>query len=159
MQPGSIPWQWREEPGEPGGEVTLAAGVETLYALLRGADGTVAGIVRTDAGQQTWSTAIPAPLAGKATLLAGGGRLYAALYSGSATGCEVIALDAASGSLLWRTSLRGLGPLHHSKYRNRVQLYFNEGWPVVFGDEAAGRYVEALEPKDGRTIYNQRVYP
>jgi hypothetical protein len=155
--PESIAWQWSSEPGAPSRDVTLEAD-GARFVLVRAADGSVAGVKRVDAsGHDAWSAAVASPVANTAALLFEGGRLYAAMYSDIATGAEVAALDAASGKIVWRTRLQGLGPLHHSKYHNRVQLRFAGGWLAVFGDESAGKYIEVLDPANGSTVFNRRV--
>jgi len=160
MTPESIPWQWGEDAHERDRDVILNAAGGARFTLSRNPAGTVTGIKRINAGEQeAWFTAVSTPFANTASLLVKGGRLYVALYSDIATGCEVMALDTESGKLLWRTRLQGLGPLHHSKYQNRVQLRFLDTWLVVFGDEAAGKYIEVLEPKHGGTISNRVVKP
>ena len=50
----------------------------------------------------------------------------------------------------YRTSTR-------MEYGNRVQLRFVNGWLVVFGDESGGKYIEVLDPKNGRRLSNRMV--
>jgi outer membrane protein assembly factor BamB len=160
MTPESIPWQWCEETHERNRDVVLEAAGGARFTLERSSAGAVTAIKRNNAeGQGAWSTAVSTPFANTASLVVEGKHLYAALYSDIATGCEVIALDAETGKLRWRMRLQGLGPLHHSKYQNRVQIRILNTWLVIFGDEAAGKYIEVLDPERGGTISNRVVKP
>ena len=165
--PGSIAWQWDEaEAGEHRGRVFLdleGGGCLVLTFINH----ETAEIQRTgSSGESVWVQSVPSWIANSAALLLHAGKLYAALYSDMAAGCRVLALDAASGDLLWDTPLKGLGPIHHSKYRNRVQLRFIHHWNVpeggrlvIFGQEAGGKYIEVLEPDSGRQLSHQMVQP
>jgi outer membrane protein assembly factor BamB len=82
-------------------------------------------------------------------------RIFVAHYTSYTNGCSVAAYDAGSGAQLWTTTLQGLGPVEHSKYRNRVSLEVVEGVVVVSGEESAGRYVEVLAPRSGRLLYHR----
>jgi hypothetical protein len=77
-----------------------------------------------------------------------------AAYSRISSGCELIALDAETGALRWRSALTALGPVKHSKYRNEVQLDVISGQIVVYGYEASGRYIEVVDRETGRTLHN-----
>ncbi len=78
--------------------------------------------------------------------------LYYADYSGIATGCSLIAVDLTNGKKLWKTPLKGLGPIDHTKYRNAVALELVEGALRVLGNEAAGKYIEFVDPATGKTV-------
>jgi len=57
----------------------------------------------------------------------------------------VVAIDRSTGKTLWKTDLKGLGPIAHSKYRNAVRLEVLDGDAIqVFGKESSGRYVEIV---------------
>lgn len=64
--------------------------------------------------------------------------------------------DDKDGSLLWSVSLKGIGSVGHSKWRNDVQLDMHEGNPVVFGREGQ-RYIEVRDAKTGTLISNQQL--
>jgi hypothetical protein len=81
-----------------------------------------------------------------------GGALYYADFSPIASGCAVVAVDLTTGEQLWRAELRGLGPVDHSKYRNRVILDVDRNAVRVLGKESSGRYIEYLDRKSGRTV-------
>jgi hypothetical protein len=86
-------------------------------------------------------------------------RLFAAEYSPSSDGCAVVAYDLDTRKELWRTQLRGLGPMLHSKYRNAVNLSVVEGVVVACAEESGGRYVECLSPRTGRVLYHRVLGP
>jgi hypothetical protein len=94
-------------------------------------------------------------LQGSTPHLGGDGELVVlAVYPRISSGCTLIALDAETGALRWRSALTALGPVDHSKYRNDVQLAMFEGKIVVYGYEASGRYIEIVDPETGRTLHN-----
>lgn len=78
--------------------------------------------------------------------------LYYAAFHPSGSGCSLVAFDLAAKKQLWKTHLKGLGPVEHSEYFNRVTLD-REGTALrVYGKEAAGRYVEYVDRKSGKTV-------
>ncbi|HYT87953.1 MAG TPA: hypothetical protein VEL76_04480 [Gemmataceae bacterium] len=106
-----------------------------------------------------------------------GDRLYLADFSPIATGCRVVAVNFKTGGRLWQNKLKGLGPIGHalsegcaaasgnwqnklkglgpighSKYRNRINITTDGKIITVWGNEAAGRYVELLDKQTGRTV-------
>jgi hypothetical protein len=84
----------------------------------------------------------------------GGGVLYYAVFNPSASGCTVIAHDLKAGKQLWKTHLLGIGPVEHTKYRNRVTLEIDEGAVLIKGEELFGHYVEYVDLKTGKTVGN-----
>src|SRR5262245_55494137 len=107
LEPGSIDWQWDDVPsGERQTSIVLdsEAGDRFIFNST-GAETVEIKKVRSS-GNTLWFQPIPAGRANSAVLLLHAGKLYAALYSDIATGCRVLALDAASGALLWETPLK-----------------------------------------------------
>jgi hypothetical protein len=91
-----------------------------------------------------------------------GDRLYVAGFSPIATGCKVTAYDLTTGKKAWEKELDGIGPVDHSKYRNRVAMGV-EKHPtathsalVVTGSEAYGRYIEVLDLGTGKQLAHKR---
>jgi hypothetical protein len=79
--------------------------------------------------------------------------LYFAEFLPVRTGCSVIAYDFMAKKQLWKTDLKGIGPIKHFKYRNEVTIdTTNEDVIVVQGNEAGGRYVEYIDAKTGKTV-------
>jgi hypothetical protein len=111
-------------------------GTLTLRVLVKGDE-----VFRHDVHSQT-------------TLARIGNVLYLADYDPHASGCSVIAYDLGAQKHLWKTELKGLGPINHSKYWNRVLLSAENGVLVVRGLEHAGRYLEEVDPKTGKTRSN-----
>lgn len=92
-----------------------------------------------------------------AALAIDGEVLYVARYSNISSGCILHAFDVLSGDERFTTRLRGLGPIAHSEYLAAVELRVVRGWPVVYGWESAGRYVEAVDPATGASVYHALV--
>jgi hypothetical protein len=90
------------------------------------------------------------------------GVLYVADFSPYASGCKVVAYELKTGKKLWNQNLEGLGPIDHTKYRNRVTLMAEKhptaaGWAVVVtGWEAAGRYLEVLDLRTGKQLAHKK---
>jgi hypothetical protein len=84
-----------------------------------------------------------------------GDVLYYADFHPMSSGCTLVAFDLKAKRELWRTPLRGLGPIGHSKYFNAVNLEVAGGAVTVSGRESAGRYVERVDAQTGRTVRNQ----
>jgi hypothetical protein len=84
-----------------------------------------------------------------------GDVLYYADFEVMASGCTLVAFDLKARRQLWRTPLQGLGPIEHSKYHNAVNLDVADGAVTVSGKESAGRYVERVDARSGRTVRNQ----
>jgi hypothetical protein len=84
--------------------------------------------------------------------------LYYADYHQMSTGCAVVAMDLKTGKQLWRTTLKGLGPVKHFKYYNAVALDVDDGALRVVGKESQGRYIEFVDRETGTTLGN-KVFP
>jgi outer membrane protein assembly factor BamB len=153
--PGQLQWQPVEDAPERGRSATLdlAEGREGRVVFASGPEDGTVELRRLDAaGRTQWCQSYGPTPADSAALLLHDGMLYAALYSDAATGGQVVALDVDSGAQRWTAHLQAMGPLHHSKYRNQIQLRLLDGRLAVFGDEAAGRYIEVLDPSSGRRL-------
>jgi hypothetical protein len=88
-----------------------------------------------------------------------GGVVYRADFHPSSSGCALAAFDLAAGKELWRTPLKGLGPIAHFQYHNQVTLALAGGDALrVLGNESAGRYVEYVDAKTGKTV-GHKVFP
>jgi hypothetical protein len=73
------------------------------------------------------------------------------------TGCTLVAFDLKRRRQLWKTNLKGIGPVGHSKYRNRINLTAGPGAAVtVFGWESFGRYLEVVDLKTGKTLTHRK---
>lgn len=88
--------------------------------------------------------------------------VYADLYS---SGCVVVAYDLKKQKELWKTTLKGLGPVIFSQarpkgqasYSNSVNLdLINNDAVRVFGNEDAGQYLEIVDLKTGKTVANRK---
>jgi hypothetical protein len=91
-----------------------------------------------------------------------GDGLYVADFQGASSGCKVVAYDLTTGKKAWTKELEGLGPIDHSKYRNRVAMAVekhptqNHFALVIVGWESAGRYVEVLDPVSGKQLAHKK---
>jgi hypothetical protein len=81
------------------------------------------------------------------------GVLYHTVYRSGSSGCTIVAFDLKKKQQLWKTDLRGIGAVEHSKYSNVVRMdpHF-AGMLVVYGHEAFGRYVEIIDRETGKTV-------
>lgn len=76
----------------------------------------------------------------------------------SRTGCALVAYDLKKQKQLWKTDLKGLGPIAHFGYTNAVNLeIINNETARVFGNEDAGQYLEYVDLKTGKTV-GHRLY-
>jgi PQQ enzyme repeat len=87
-----------------------------------------------------------------------GDVLYVADYCPIASGCTVLAFDLTTGKKAWQQQLEGIGPVSHSKYRNRVAMTV-EKHPdvahfalVITGWEVSGQYVEVIDLTTGKQL-------
>ena len=110
-------------------------------------------------GKVVWTRSVWNFPTSAAALVLGGDTLYAALYNGSSSGCRVAAFDARSGALRWERPLQGLGFVAHSAYANRVQMRLTRRGLMIYGNEWRGRYVEMLDPADGRQLGHRLAGP
>lgn len=154
-----ISWQWDESTtGKHGAaDSVLQAEDGSRFVSARLTDSEVIELqrLRKIGTSPLWVQRIPALGANVVVFLHYAGKLYSALYSSNTTGCRVLAQDADSGDVIWETILKGLGPLHHSKYSNRVQMRFMNGQLTIFGNESGGKYVEILEANSGQLKAHQ----
>lgn len=87
-----------------------------------------------------------------------GDVLYVAEFNPATSGCTVVATDLKSGKQLWRSNLKGIGPVDHSRYRNHVTIDAEGEVLVVRGHETLGRYIEYIDMKSGKTVGHKK-YP
>jgi hypothetical protein len=83
--------------------------------------------------------------------------LYYTDFSPYSSGCSLVAYDLQASKELWKTDLKGLGPIEHFKYRNAVVLDIKDGALRVLGNESSGKYVEFVDMKTGKTV-GHRVF-
>jgi hypothetical protein len=104
-----------------------------------------------------WKTVLPGKDRGGAAMVVAHKRIYVARFHPSATGCNLFAYTTARGKLLWKTRLRGMGSVGHSKWYNRVQLGVVRGHPVVYGHEGpATSYIEMRDARSGALRVHRR---
>ncbi len=87
-------------------------------------------------------------------LLVDGDVLVFSDHSAIASGAAIVAVDLTTGTQRWRTPLDGIGPVHHSQYRNQVRLERVGQVVVVQGLEASGRYVALVDAATGAALAN-----
>jgi hypothetical protein len=86
-----------------------------------------------------------------------GNVLYYADFGSHSSGCSVVAFDLKARKRLWRSELKGLGPIDHSKYFNAVRMEPVDAQVLaVYGKESAGRYVEFVALKTGKTVGHKK---
>jgi hypothetical protein len=69
-----------------------------------------------------------------------------------------VAWDLKAKKQLWKTNLKGLGGIIHFQYHNAVNLDLDGQAVRVRGKESAGRYIEYVDRKTGKTV-GHKVYP
>lgn len=111
-----------------------------------------------DDPKKHWRTALGKPFVPAATLAQEAGKLYVTVYSKISSGGQLIALDQRDGKILWRHTLKALGPQSHSQYLNEQQLYLDY-WkgPLIYGVESSGCYIEQRYRESGELRDHQRV--
>lgn len=80
------------------------------------------------------------------------------LHNPSASGASVAAVDLKTGKELWKTHLKGIGPVSHFEYSNYLNMEADRDTITVFGNESFGKYVEILDTKTGKTV-GHKVFP
>ena len=81
------------------------------------------------------------------------GVLYYADFCPGAPGCAVVGFDLKVRKRLWRSNLKAMDVKINSKYWNDVRLEpVNDEVLAVYGKETAGRYVEIVDRKTGKTV-------
>jgi hypothetical protein len=150
---GPLAWRWVESPARLLDCVEDYRGPLQLDVVRRqGADGWHVRFLEKD--RELHARDWPAHLAFRVE----GDVLYYPEYERIASGCALVAYDLKAGKQLWRTGLRGLGPVGHSRYRNEVDLAVADGVVTVYGRESAGRYVERVDATTGRTL-DHKTFP
>lgn len=131
------------------------AGYVINYMEVRGVNDNTKTIRILKGGKEVCSWEDHGPRA----FLTRGDVLYRADYNPISSGCAVIAVDLKTGKDLWTVRLKGLGPIDHSKYRNRVWMEpVDDSIFAVYGHESAGRYAELVDWKTGKTL-GHKVFP
>lgn len=149
---------WRDVPEgrfDPPDLVIAGPGADHYQWKATRPDGPAAVSRLDPQGQPRWTTAVPSDFVPGAALVAADDRVILVHHSIISSGATAVALDAATGRILWTTDLQALGPVAHSEYLNHVAVELQGGAIVVFGAEAAGRYIEVVD-LDGRTTSNHR---
>jgi outer membrane protein assembly factor BamB len=152
-------WQW-----DPAGAISQNGGMAVPFEagdrleLRIAEDGRSATLGRLKgSGTWAWRRELPLDGASAGVMVAQASTVYAAFVPAHAAGARLVAVDADTGAPRWSTGLLGIGPTGHSKYSNRVQLRVVGDLVIVFGEESAGRYVEARAVTDGRLAFNSRT--
>lgn len=166
-QTAAIPWAWSTTPNHyplvdqtarvrhgsyvlrevPRPRRALTGRAELRYELRKG------GVTKV-----VWRTRISERQGlARAAMVVSGQRIFVARHSLIATTCTLYAFARRNGRLLWKVTLRGIGPAMHSRWYNRVQLRVLRSNPVVFGHEGPGRsYVEMRNASTGALVSNRK---
>jgi hypothetical protein len=80
--------------------------------------------------------------------------------------CKLIAYDLKARKELWARPLRGYprDPAdlrlyhHHRWFSPRITIEVDDGAILVFGQDWGGRYIEYVDPRDGKTIGHKAIY-
>jgi outer membrane protein assembly factor BamB len=85
-----------------------------------------------------------------------GNVLYYPQFHPSSSGAALVAVDLSTGKELWKTDLKGVGPVSHFKYRNLINMELSNETATVFGNESYGRYVEIVDLSTGKTVGHKK---
>ncbi|HXI79526.1 MAG TPA: PQQ-binding-like beta-propeller repeat protein [Verrucomicrobiae bacterium] len=141
-----LAWRWRTDHSDdptidPNGSGTIVVLADAVGVTVERID---------ERGETVWTGRVGD--ADSASIVTEPRVAYVALYRRGLSGARLQALDVSTGRVLWDAQLEALGPIHHSKYANVVQVRRIAGSIVVYGKEAAGRYVEARAVSNGQLI-------
>lgn len=106
----------------------------------------------------SWRTALPdAPShRANALVLDVGEVAVVVMHSPISSGVTVFVLVSATGEVAGRIDPMGIGPVDHSKYRNRVAvLPLGPRQVLLFGEESSGSYVAMLDPISDKVVSNE----
>jgi hypothetical protein len=144
-------WQWKPESATATGSAKSFRGDFQADVAVNDSGATIVKFAKGDE--------IVFTLEGHAwTVFAGRGNVvYYADFIPQSSGCSVIAYDLKAKKQVWKTNLKGLGPIDHTKYRNAVILDIKDDAVHILGNESAGKYVEYLDLKSGKTV-GHRVF-
>ncbi len=84
-------------------------------------------------------------------------RFLYADFGPDSSGCTIIAYDLEARKQIWKTRLKGIGPVRHTRYSNRVSLGITHGVIQIHGLESNGKYIEYLDLVTGELI-GHRVF-
>ena len=77
-------------------------------------------------------------------------------FSPIANGCTLVAFDLKAKRQLWETRLKGIGPVRHSKWRNRINMKIKDDQIIVYGDEGR-KYIEVVDLNSGETVSHRTL--
>jgi hypothetical protein len=150
----STPWSWSAERANVADSlVRFSKDYQVELIRKKNTDGGIT-IRLLDAGKElvAWEGQYHSVFTSSGPVL-----VYADFMS-TKSGCAVVAYDLKNRKQLWKTDLKGLGPIPHSRYSNAVNLeIINNDAVRVFGNESAGQYLEIVDLKTGKTV-GHRTY-
>ncbi len=147
------PWEWSDAQASAAGSAKRLKGVYRAEVEPRGMFGdTVIRISKDGSPVHTFEGHQGTVFAVRDDVL------YYADFHRSSSGCGVVAYDLRKKKQLWKVSLKGMGPITHFKYRNDVNLDLEKQAVCVRGKESAGRYIEYVDLRTGKTV-GHKVYP
>lgn len=149
----ALPWEGKgpEAPYDHVITPTELAVGDTHYVLAASEDHRApTTLTRIDGHETVWTTSVRNESScNRAAMRMVANQLWVAIYCPFSSGVELLAIDLDSGRRTQDARVRGLGPIAHSEYFNEVQLDELHGHVLVRGREAAGRYIEVIDPATG----------
>lgn len=157
--PPTVPWRFlgadppRQLPGPVVEARTLVTQDQSLPAVCRFEDNDKETRLGCMTGSDLFWWHAWRSVGQTAALLPLATDLVVVMHSPVSSGAELRVYDIRGGEERLRLRLQGLGAVSHSEYWNRVELQaFPDGVIAVYGNEAAGKYVELVDIGAGRTL-------
>jgi hypothetical protein len=146
----TVEWTWDATAPEPEPIVTLALAGDGTCRFESSDDETPSTLsCERPLGSTKWTLQLDSDFVGRGALVSDGARVVLLTWSRIASGARARAFALADGAILWDRPVEGIGPQDHSKYSNLIQLGLDGDVVVIRGQEAHGRYIEALELTTG----------
>ncbi len=152
VRPGLTELKWRPV-APPGREPRVS-----LPPAWTMAEGSPPVLHHAAGDDPAWSIPLPKSSGGCDTVAAveHDGVLYLAHACSITSGARLYTLSIAERRWLKQTDLVGVGPIAHFAYFNVLDIEWRDDRVLVYGREAMGNYVEAVDPTSGITLATKR---
>jgi len=108
--------------------------------------------IKVITGKNSWTAATSNNYFDEAEALLKDSILVMATYSKILTGANLAAYHFKTGEMLWRADVAQMN-VEHSQYYNKVILSLYKNKIILEGIEAAGRYMQIFDIKNGESLF------